>query len=159
MVPVARRNLFAEKGRFAISVGGVTFAVLLILVILGLYRGFEQEAGSFVESVPGDLWVMEQDTTDIFHSFSVFPESDLERLRSVPGVGAVTPLYARRGALTHGGAQADTYVMAFDVPAGTEVLPGIAAPDRGQIIIDKVFSRKTGVGRGDTVTLRGRELS
>jgi len=31
MVPVARRNLFAEKGRFAMSVGGVAFAVMLIL--------------------------------------------------------------------------------------------------------------------------------
>ena len=27
MVPVARRNLFSEKGRFAISVAGVAFAV------------------------------------------------------------------------------------------------------------------------------------
>ena len=32
-VPVARRNLFAEKGRFAISVAGVAFAVLLMLIV------------------------------------------------------------------------------------------------------------------------------
>src|SRR3990170_2419443 len=159
MVPVARRNLFAEKGRFAISVGGVTFAVLLILVILGLYRGFEREAGSFVESVPGDLWVMEQDTTDIFHSFSVVSEDKLDEIRAVPGVSSVIPLYARRGDAAYAGGRADTYLMAFDVPPATEVLPGIEAPASGQIIVDSVFSRKTGLSVGDTLTIRGRDLT
>src|SRR3990172_6798124 len=159
MVPVARRNLFAEKGRFAISVGGVTFAVLLILVILGLYRGFEREAGSFVESVPGDLWVMEQDTTDIFHSFSVVSEDKLGKIQAVPGVSSVIPLYARRGDAAYAGGRADTYLMAFDVPPATEVLPGIEAPAPGQIIVDSVFSRKTGLSVGDTLTIRGRDLT
>ena len=36
VVPVARRNLFADKGRFAMSVGGVAFAVLLILIVVSL---------------------------------------------------------------------------------------------------------------------------
>src|SRR5512134_2000728 len=158
MVPVARRNLFAETGRFAISVGGVAFAVLLILVILGLYRGFEREAGSLVESVPGDLWVMEQDTTDIFHSFSVVPEGKLAQIKAVPGVEGVVPVYARRGAAEFAGGRSDTYLMSFDVPPGTEVLPGIAAPGAGEIIIDKVFARKTGLSRGDVLTIRGHDL-
>ena len=40
MVPLARRNLLAEKGRFAMSAIGVAFAVLLILIVVSLYRGW-----------------------------------------------------------------------------------------------------------------------
>ena len=159
MVPVARRNLFAEKGRFAISVGGVTFAVLLILVILGLYRGFEREAGSVVESVPADIWVMEQDTMDIFHSFSVIPFSDAAIVGDVDGVDTVIAVYSRRAAMSYGGGQADSFLLALDLPPGTEALPGIEAPTRGEIVIDEVFARKTGLGSGDPVTIRGRELT
>lgn len=159
MVPVARRNLFAEKGRFAISVGGVTFAVLLILVILGLYRGFEREAGSVVESVPADLWVMEEDTTDIFHSFSIISSEEAAAVADVPGVAGVVALYTRRAEASFEGGEDDTFLLAFDLPEGAEALPGIQVPGRGGIIIDKVFSRKTGLDAGETVTVRGRDLT
>lgn len=159
MVPVARRNLLAEKGRFAISVGGVTFAALLILVILGLYRGFEREAGSVVESVPADIWVMEQDTMDIFHSFSVIAEEDASDVADVAGVNAVVAVYARRAEVSYEGGNADSYLLAFDVPEGSEALRGIRSPGPGEIVLDEVFSRKTGLGTGDMLTVRERELT
>src|SRR3990172_1608393 len=159
MVPVARRNILADKVRLLISVGGVAFAVPLILVVGSLYRGFQKEAGSFVEGAPGDLWVMEQDTADIFHSFSVVPEENLENVAAVSGVERSIALYGKRVTVGYGGAIADTYVMAFDVPPGTEVLSGLTAPGPGEIVIDDVFSRKTGLGVGDAVDVRGRTLT
>ncbi len=48
---IARKNLFAEKTRFAISVGGVAFAVLLILVLSSLYLGWVGKLGAYVEGV------------------------------------------------------------------------------------------------------------
>ncbi|OGO45519.1 MAG: hypothetical protein A2W34_02725 [Chloroflexi bacterium RBG_16_64_32] len=159
MVPVARKNLLADKVRLPISIGGVTFAVLLILVVGSLYRGFEREAGSFVESAPGDLWIMEEDTTDIFHSFSVLPEEKVEAVAQVEGVGEVIRLYAKRGTAEYDGGRADTYVMAFDVPAGSEVLPGVNSPGPGDIVLDEVYSRKTGLGVGDTIDVRGRAFT
>ncbi len=158
MIPVARRNLLADKVRLVISVGGVAFAVLLILVVGSLYRGFEREAGSFVQRVPGDIWVMEQDTTDIFHSFSVVPEDKIATVSEVAGVSQITPLYTRRGSVTYGGHSADIYVMAFDVPPGNELLSGIRAPAPGEIVLDRVFVRKTGLSVGDSVEVRGRTL-
>src|SRR3990172_13228315 len=125
MVPVARRNILADKVRLLISVGGVAFAVPLILVVGSLYRGFQREAGSFVEGVPGDLWVMEQDTADIFHSYSIVSEDKIEKVASVEGVDGGIPLYGKRVTVRYDGGSADTYIMALDVPPGTEVLHGM----------------------------------
>lgn len=159
MVPVARKNLLADKVRLPIAVGGVIFAVLLILVVLSLYRGFQREAGSFVESVPGDLWVMEQDTTDIFHSSSIISDQRIAQIATIDGVAHVTTLYTKRVNVTSDRGASDTFITAFDVPVGTELLHGISAPATGEIAIDQVFARKTGLGIGDTVDVRGRSLT
>jgi len=56
-VSIARENLFAEPFRFAISVGGVAFSVVLILLLLGLYTGWLNKITAFIDSVDTDLWV------------------------------------------------------------------------------------------------------
>lgn len=63
MVPVARRNLLSEKGRLVISVGGVAFAVMLVLVVVSLYRGWG-DVGRLYTELPGDVWVSQTGTTD-----------------------------------------------------------------------------------------------
>src|SRR3972149_4469156 len=104
MVPVARRNLFAEKGRFAISVAGVGFAVLLIVTVLALYRGWSR-TGQIFQEMPGQLWVVQQGTSDPFHSVSLLERADLERTASVPGVEAVVPVMSRQMTLSAGGSE------------------------------------------------------
>ncbi len=159
MVAVARKNLLADKVRLLISVGGVAFAVLLILVVGSLYRGFQEQAGSFVEGVPGDVWVMEQDTADIFHSFSVVSEDKLGQVAAVPGVHGLVLVYGKRVTVHYDGGGGDTYIMALDLPQGTEVLHGMKAPGPGQIVLDDVFARKSGLSIGDSLDVRGRVLT
>src|SRR3990170_7970045 len=114
MVPVARRNLLAEKGRLAISVAGVAFSVVLILVVLSLYRGWGG-LGGIIEELPADLWVVQQGTTDPFHSGSLLDESVAEQTATLPGVGHVTRVLARQMGL-HATTQR-VYFMALDATA------------------------------------------
>src|SRR3972149_78185 len=155
MVPVARKNLLADKVRLLISVGGVTFAVLLVLVVLSLYRGFERAAGSFPDRVSADIWVMQSGAKDLFHSsFSLIPASVGDQLRSLNGVNSVTALYGRRLSVSTESGEADLYVMAVDLPPEVSPMHGIEAGARpGQIIVDSVFSRKTGIGRGGRLVI------
>ncbi|MCH7618082.1 MAG: ABC transporter permease, partial [Chloroflexi bacterium] len=64
MLLIARKNLFAEKTRLAISIGGIALSVFLIGILLSLFRGWSERVGSFVEEVPADLWVASEGTTD-----------------------------------------------------------------------------------------------
>ena len=153
MVPVARRNLFAEKGRFAISVAGVAFAVLLIMTILALYRGWSR-TGHIFQELPGQLWVGQQGTSDPFHSVSLLERSDLEGAASVSGVQAVVPVLSRQMSLVAGGSEESVRLMALDASAGLPATPEMRErflPDSGTIIIESVFSRQTGLHRGDPV--------
>ena len=75
MLLVARKNLFSEKTRLAISVGGVALSVFLIGILLSLFRGWNDQVGSFVEDVPADLWVTRDGTTDFAAGGSQLPAS------------------------------------------------------------------------------------
>lgn len=44
MVSIARKNLFHEKGRLVISVGGVAFSTMLIMILIGVYYGIFTES-------------------------------------------------------------------------------------------------------------------
>src|SRR3989337_1881326 len=94
MVPVARRNLLAGKGRLGISVAVVAFSVVLILVVLSLYRGWDG-LGGIIEEIPADLWVVQQGTTDPFHSVSVLREDPAHALAAVDGVRGVSKAFFR----------------------------------------------------------------
>jgi putative ABC transport system permease protein len=148
-VPLARRNLFAEKARFAISVLGVAFAVLLILIVLALYRGFSRSGQTFRE-LPGQLWIVQQGTTDQFHSISLVSRTELADAQAVDGVAAVVPVLSRTMEFTVGGTVESGRLIALDVD------PSLPLPDDagrrflravGTIVIDGILRDKTGLGR------------
>ena len=149
-VPVARRNLFAEKARLAISVAGVAFAVLLILIVLALYRGWSRTGQTF-SAMPGDLWVVQQGTSDPFHSISLVQRPQLDRVGAVPGVQAVVPVLARAMTFRARDGEVRARLLALDLPAAlqTPELRQKYAPDAGGMLIDDTLSRKSGLRAGD----------
>jgi putative ABC transport system permease protein len=85
MVDIARKMLFHEPVRFAITVLGVAFAVLLVVVQIGLFLGLLNNASITIEHADADLWVTSRNTPNIDFGHS-FPDSNVQRIRSVPGV-------------------------------------------------------------------------
>jgi len=154
MVPVARRNLFAEKGRFAISVAGVAFAVLLILTVLALYRGWSR-SGQIFQQLPGQLWVVQQGTSDPFHSVSLLERDDLERVASVPGVEVVVPVMSRQMNFGPAGSEESVRLMALDTSAGLPVTPEL----RERFLPEAGTSASSPSSAGRPGCIRGTGLS
>lgn len=85
MVDLALRSLLHDKVRFAITVSGVAFAVTLVLVQVGLFKGLLANATVTIEHVDADLWITSRNTPNVDFAHA-FPESRIHRVRSVPGV-------------------------------------------------------------------------
>ena len=76
MLLVARKNLFAERTRLAISVGGVALSVLLIMLLLALYRGWDEKVGGFVEDSEVDVWIASEGAKDFLAAASLLPAAE-----------------------------------------------------------------------------------
>lgn len=158
MISVARKNLLHEKGRFFISVGGVAFSVMLILIILALYRGWNEKLGRYVEGVNADVWVLQQGAADMFHSTSIFSASFLDQLKDIDGVRAVNALIGRRVPVKNSNREAMLIVMGYDTTTGAggplEMLKG-ATPKKGEVVLDEATTKKLALDIGDSLDIVG----
>ncbi len=85
MVSLARKNLFHDRLRFAITVAGVSFAVTLILVQVGLFMGLLGKSTVTIENASADIWVTSKETPNVDFAHT-FPETTVLRVRGVAGV-------------------------------------------------------------------------
>lgn len=85
MVDLALKTLLHDRLRFFITVSGVAFAVTLVFVQTGLFLGILGNASVTINHLDADIWVTPRNTPNVDFANS-FPESYLNRVRSVPGV-------------------------------------------------------------------------
>ena len=164
MLTLARRNLLKEKTRLAISVGGVAFAVVLIVLLRGLYLAYETKVADYYESMHVGAWVLQRGSADLAFSYSRLPRSMADRLRHIYGVADVIPYSSRHIGFRLDGKDVTMKIAAFD-PARRGSGPGPLAMKSGtrqidddEIIIDEVFARRHGVSLGDTLDIKDEKL-
>jgi len=85
MVHLATKILLDDKTRFVTTVSGVAFAVMLVVVQVGIFLGMLESASITIEQLEADLWVTAKNTPNIDFA-NTFPELYVHRVRSVPGV-------------------------------------------------------------------------
>jgi putative ABC transport system permease protein len=85
MIDLAVKMLLDEKARFAATVLGVGFAAALVLIQVGLFFGLLENASITIDRLDADLWITARNTPNVDFG-NPFPESYVQRVRSVPGV-------------------------------------------------------------------------
>ncbi|MFN8188617.1 MAG: FtsX-like permease family protein [Gaiellales bacterium] len=139
------------------SVAGVAFALLLVLVILSLYRGWSGATQLFNE-LPGELWVTQEGASDPFRSSSFVPVGGAEALAGVSGVQAVIPVYGRRIVFEENDYDLDVYFMSLGVPDAAplpEETRERFLPEPGGVVIDEVLANDADLEVGDPVDILG----
>ena len=92
-MPLAWRNLFANKQRLLRSAAGIGFAVLLMLMQLGFEQAFFDSTLQVIRGLDGDLLIQSVHKYQ-FATRDPFPAAELNAAGSVPGVASARPLYA-----------------------------------------------------------------
>jgi putative ABC transport system permease protein len=92
-VPLAWRNLVANKRRLLRSSAGIAFAALLMMVQLGFEQGFYEASLSAVRALDGDLFVFSAYKYR-FGTRDPIDHGELDKVRAVAGIVSAEPLYA-----------------------------------------------------------------
>jgi putative ABC transport system permease protein len=173
---LARKNLFSERTRLAISVGGVALAVFLISLLLSLYRGWDEKVGGFVENSPIDVWIGSQGTQSFLTAASILPtegddgEGARDFLNDNPSVERwdyliVRPLEGIKVKLPRddyepdAGTKMDLQLIGYNPLSGMggplKIVEGKATPGPGEVIVDEALRDRYGVKAGDIVSAGG----
>jgi putative ABC transport system permease protein len=82
---LARRNLFHDKMRFAVTLTGIVFALVLIIIQFGLFLGFTTTTSNNIDHSGADLWVVFHGV-GYFDTGRAFSERKFYQVLATPGV-------------------------------------------------------------------------
>jgi len=158
-VPLARRNLLADHRRLLTSIAGVGLALMLILLLDGLWAGIRSQVSVYEEGVGLDLVVAQPGTRTVFADASVIPISTVDQVRSDPGVAWAAPARSFFSILDlHDRKVAASVVASMPGLRGGPWALEQGAPlwSDGDIVVDGVLARQHGLRVGDTLEVMGR---
>ncbi len=163
MTRLAFRNLFQNKTRLMISVGGVSLALLLILALDAIFTGVERQTTAYIDNSGADIFVAQKDVRNMHMAFSSLPISVVDQVKAVDGVEDVTPILYLSNMIVVGEERTLAYVIGLPADASMgapwKMDSGKAIPESGEAIIDRRVAQKSGVELGDTVEILAREFT
>ena len=95
MFLLARKNLLVQKGRFLLAITGISSAVILVLLLMGLYDGWREHMSAYLNHVHTDVWIGQKGAYDLFQTLSLLPAEGEDLLREADGVKKVSPFVGR----------------------------------------------------------------
>jgi putative ABC transport system permease protein len=160
-VPLARRNLFQDRRRAVLAVLGVSAALLLVLVLNGVFAGAMQQVTSKIDTSPADVWVAQQGVRTMHMSTTALPDGTTQQVERVDGVAWVENLRYTNNVVEKDNQRLITYVFGYDPAtgrAGPSSLVAGRAPGDGEVVIDQVAAKDLNAQVGDTVNVLGTPL-
>jgi putative ABC transport system permease protein len=162
MILLAFHNLFQNKIRLMISVGGVALALLLILSLDAIFTGVEQRITVYINNSGADIFVAQSDVRNMHMASSSLPDSVSRKVKVVPGVAAVTPILYLSNYIVMGEQRNLAYIIGLPEKAELggpwKVSSGRALPRKGEAIIDRSVAEKSDVTLGDEIGILGEEF-
>ena len=152
-VPLARRQLFAKRGRAFAGLLGIASALLLVLALNAIFAGMEGRLTAYINRSGADVIVAQEGVQTMHMTQSALPAEDAQTIAAVDGVASATPILYKSVFVEHGDKSG---VVAL---VGGGPVPGAAHTPTGRgIVIDKALAGQLGVGIGDPVTVLGTQL-
>jgi putative ABC transport system permease protein len=158
-VPLARRNLLAEPRRLLAGVVGIGLALMLILLLGGLWAGIQAQSAQYVDATGAALSVLPPGTRTLFAEGTELPTSTLRTVRATPGVDWAVPAWGLFAILNLHDTRAAVVLVgsAPGQPGGVWALARGRAPAADdEVAIDRVLAGKHGLGLGDRLVVADR---
>lgn len=159
---LARRNLFQDKTRLALSIGGVALAVMLILVLKGFLAGMNRQITSYLDRLPGSIVVAEEDVVNLLGATSLLPEGMDEKAERIRGVEEVTPILSQFIILELHEKKQPAYMVGYDPKLGGgpwKLVSGREPHSKKEIVFDRVLAERHGLKLGDQVEVMGQDFT
>ncbi len=160
-VPLARRNVLADRRRLLASVAGVGLAVMLILLLDGMWAGIRQQTTLYTDNAGADLYVLQPGVRDLTAGASTLPLSAVDTVRAEPDVAWAAPVRTAYIILQlHGEKVAVSVVGSVPGQHGGpwSLMAGRTMNADDEIVIGSLLADRHGIRVGDRLDVMGHAL-
>lgn len=160
-VPLARRNLLADPRRLAASALAVGMAVMLILLLDGLWAGVRSQVTRYEDAVGAQLYVVAPGTRSLFAEGSRIPLRTLDAVQDTAEVDWAAPVRGQFAILDlHGRKVATTLVGSVPGNQGGpwSMAKGRAPARDREAVVDQVLADRHDLRVGDEIEILGGQF-
>lgn len=159
----AFKTLIEQPFRFLLTALGIAFCVVLVLVLLGIYRGVAIGSVEYIRKSEADLWVLQKHATNILRGTSILRSGQGTALGEMEGVGQVSPVLFILGAIRLPIGPKTVYFTGYDEKSGQGGPPALhsgrnVSADR-EIVLDHSFAAKYEIRLGDKLQVKNDTLT
>lgn len=155
MIDIALKMLFGERAKYAMLLSGICFATILLTQGMAIFYGLLTFSYATATNIRAPIWVIDPLVQHIGDN-QPLRDTDVDRVRSVEGVGWAAPLYVgnTQARLLGGGATQSVTLVGLDADtlagAPTNIVDGsLFDLRRAQgVIVDEQFIEKMKEQRG-----------
>ncbi|PWB45386.1 MAG: hypothetical protein C3F10_06140 [Dehalococcoidia bacterium] len=159
---LSARTLLYDRLRLAISVGGMAFAVVLVLLLRGIMDGTVEKSTTYIDNVGADVFVAREGVKNMALSVSAVPEELVSELAALPGVTQASGVVRVTVTVSEGDRRQPGDLVGYEPGSGLggpwKVTAGQPPASAGEAALDSVLASRLHVGVGDRVAIGGRDF-
>lgn len=160
-VPVTERLLAARPVRTGAGILGIGLALMLMLLLNGLWTGIQQRVTVYDDHLGADLVIVPPDAQTLFADPGVLPAATataIERTAGVTDASLIRTMYLILE-LPHGKAAVAAVASEPGEPGGAWAFTGGRAPaSANEVALDAMFADQHGLGLGDRLAMLGHPM-
>jgi putative ABC transport system permease protein len=162
-VPLGTRTLLRDWVRLSISVGGIGFAILLVLLLDGIRVGTVAKSTTYIDHVGADIFAARQGVTNMALAASALPEEIVAEVAAAEGVRTATGIVRVPVIVSADERNRPATLIGYDLAANLggpwELTAGRAIEEDGEIVVDGVLAGELGLELGQPLDISGERFT
>ena len=158
----ALKTLLNQPFKFVITICGIALCVVLILFLLGIYKGVDEGSIEYVRSSKADMWVLQRHATNILRSTSILKTMDGRSISKIEGIESVSPVLFILASVALEEGPATLYFTGYNPGSGggpPAIYSGRHLESDQEIVLDHSFAAKYHIKLGDTLRIKEDSLT
>jgi putative ABC transport system permease protein len=156
MTYLAFRNLWQQKFRLFLSIGGVALAMMLIILLNGFLSGIYIQVTAYLDNTPADLVIAQAGVTNLLGATSQLPANVEDSAKAIRGIDRVTPIVSQFVILDIHGKKIVSYMVGYDPELGGgpwQLKAGRPPAADDEVVLDWGVAEEHGFEIGDEIDI------
>ena len=154
----ALKTLLNQYLRFIITAFGIALCVILMLFLLAVYKGAADGAVQYIKSNDTDIWVMQNNATNILRNTSLIPSNLSKTLSEIDGVKSVSSVLFLLASVKTSEHPASIYLAGYDLQSvkgkPPMIIKGRNIEKDDEIVLDNSFASKYRISIGNRIVIK-----